>query len=466
MVILWEQITNTGLFSVYTGEITFAAVKNTAAFLALLFFSQILYSQAGKKPRLLAGPVVGAVTKSSAKIWIAYRGKGKNSLILGDTTEKRVYYPTDASYITDGDENVALTMTFTGLKPDRRYNILISIDGWGTHARYSFKTASDVETGDYNFLLGSGALLNTDITRGIFPGLSNWIFYRMKRKRSDFMLWLGNTIYYFYPWQSDNYEAMFKRHLKVRRTYRHFYRDLLANQPNYSVWDDRDFGPANSNRTFELKDTSLQIFKGFWPNPYPDGEQFYGNYYNFRWNDSEFFMLDDRYYRDPPGDSARSFLGETQMVWLKHKLMSSQAAFKWICTGSQILNDNRSDSYAGYPFERNDLFDFIVQNQITGVVFLSGGQHSAEICRRDWKGYPIYEFTSAPLTTLPLPWRMLKAYHNPYRVKGMDFPFRNFGKITVTGEENQRIARLEIIGRAGRTRKQFEIRQTELQAPQ
>lgn len=444
-------------------EITFALVKKPFVILFFLLSIKLLFSQIEKKPRLLAGPVVGAVTKNSAKVWIAYRGKGKNSLILGDTAEKRVYYPTDADYIADGEGNVALTMTFTGLKPDHRYNILISIDRWGTHAKYSFKTPADSAVKDFNFLVGSCALLNTDITRGIFPGVSNWIFYRMKRKRSDFLLWLGNTSYYFYPWQCNSYEAMFKRQLKVRRIYNRFYRDLLANQPNYAIWDDRDFGPGNSNNTFELKDTSLKIFKGFWPNAYPEGEQFKGNYFNFTRHDAEFFMLDDRYFRDPSGDSTASFLGETQMVWLKHKLLSSQAGFKFICTGSQILNDSRSDSYATYSKERDELFDFIASNNIRGVVFLSGGKHSAEICKRDWKGYPIYEFSSAPLTTLPLPWRMIKAYHNPWRIKGTDYPFRNFGRVNIIGPPEDRTIKMEIIGRAGNTRKEFRVCEKELQ---
>ncbi|MBL0310542.1 MAG: alkaline phosphatase family protein [Bacteroidetes bacterium] len=420
-------------------------------------------AQKTKKPRLLAGPVVGAVTKTSAKIWIAYQGEGKNALILGDTAEKRIYYPTKAEYITNSEGVVALTMTFTGLQPDHHYNILISIDGWGAHAKYVFKTPADSIGKDFNFLVGSCVLLNTDVSRGIFPGLSNWIFYRMKKKHSDCVLWLGNTSYYFYPWQHSSYEAMFKRQLKIRKVYNNFYRDLLAGQANYTIWDDRDYGPDNSDNTFALKDTSLKIFKGFWPNEYPEGTQFNGNYYNFRRYDTEFFMLDDRYFRDPPGDSSAAFLGETQMIWLKHKLLSSQATLKWICTGSQVLNDDASDSYARYSKERNDLFDFIVDNNITGVVFLSGGQHSAEICKREWNGYPIYEFTSAPLTTLPLPWRMIKAYHNPWRIKGTDFPFRNFGRISVSGPAEERMIKMEFLGRAGKTRKEFHLSEKELQ---
>ncbi|HWB62408.1 MAG TPA: alkaline phosphatase D family protein [Chitinophagales bacterium] len=415
------------------------------------------------KPRLLAGPVIGAVTKTTAKIWIAYRGQGQNVLILGDTAEKRVYYPTNASYITDAKGDVALTMDFTGLKPGHFYNILLSIQGWGSNAKYSFETQPDTALIDYNFLLGSCALMNTDVTRGVFPGGSNWIFYRMRRKGGDFMVWLGDNIYYIYPRMYRSYEAMFERNLKIRRYYNKFYRDFLGNQPNYAIWDDHDFGPNDSDKRFALKDSSMKIFKGFWPNNYPDQNKFPGNYFSFRYGDAEFFMTDDRYYRDPKGDTAGDFLGETQMLWLKNKLLLSDATFKFICIGSQVLNDNHFDeSYADYPRERNGLFDFIAKNNIKGVIFLTGDKHYSEVCKRNWNGYPLYDFTCSPLTSPPLPRRLFGAYHNQWRIKGTDYPRKNFGKIWVSGPQGNRSLKLEIYGRGGLKKRQLVINQNEL----
>ena len=155
-------------------------------------------------------------------------------------------------------------MDFTGLKPNHKYNIIISIDGWGANAKYAFVTPDDTVVKDFNFLLGSCALMNTDPTRIFFPAGSNWIFYRMKKKKGDFMLWLGDNIYYIYPKQWSTYEGMFKRQLDIRKYYRKFYRDFLAAQPNYAIWDDHDFGPNDSDSTFVLKDSSLKVFKGFW----------------------------------------------------------------------------------------------------------------------------------------------------------------------------------------------------------
>jgi alkaline phosphatase D len=435
--------------------------KTTHIFMLLLL---CIYVTAQEKPKLIAGPFIGNVSKTTAQVWIAYRGKGQNLLILGDTSEKRVYYPTGINYITNKNGDVALTMDFTGLKPDHRYNIIISIDGWGANAKYSFKTPADTSVKDFNFLLGSCALLNTDILRGVFPGGANWIFYRMKKQGGDFMVWLGDNVYYLYKKHWRSYEGMFERQLKIRKYYRKFYRDFLASQPNFSIWDDHDYGPNDSDKRFPLRDTSLLVYKGFWPNNYPEQDKFKGNYFNFRQYDAEFFMTDDRYYRDPQGDTAGSFLGETQLVWLKNKLLISDATFKFVCIGSQVLNDNNfGESYADYPRERNDLLDFIAKNNIKGVIFLTGDKHYSELCKRDWKGYNFYDFTCSPLTSPPLPRRLMGAYHNQWRVKGTDYALRNFGKISVNGPVGNRTLKIQVFGRGGYKKKEIVLNQTDLE---
>ena len=439
---------------------TFVLVKKITALLLFLVATNILLAQT-IKPKLLAGPVVGSVTTTTAKVWIAYRGKGTNMLILGDTAEKKVYYPTNVSYITNSKGDVALTMDFTGLKPDHTYNILVSIDGWGANARSYFKTQVDTSVKDFNFILGSCALQLTGIARTVFPGAADWIYYRMKRKKSDFMVWLGDDVYYFGK-NYKSYDAMFDFNVRLRKGFRK-YRDFLASQPNYAIWDDHDYGSDNSDRNFMLKDSSLKVFKGMWPNTYPTGEQFNGNYFNFRYYDAEFFMTDDRYFRAPDGDSLGDFLGETQMVWLKNKLIMSDASFKFIAIGSQVLNDNNfGESYAEYPRERTELLDFISKNNIKGVIFLTGDKHYSELSKRVWNGYPFYDFTCSPLTTPPLPRRLLGAYHNGNRVKHFDYGKRNFGQIYFTGNKGNRNMKIEIVGRGGHTKREIVLNENDL----
>ncbi len=436
-------------------------MKKATLFILLAVSAVYTFSQTVTRPKLITGPIVGSVTKNSAKVWIAYSGKGQNVLILGDTAEKRVYYPTNLSYITNKKGEVALTMDFTGLKPDHTYNVLVSIDGWGANAKYYFKTQADTVVKDFNFLLGSCALMMPGITRAVFPGGAAWIYTRMKKKQSDFMVWLGDDVYYWKKSYSS-FDGMFNYNIRLRKTFRK-YRDFLSTTPQYAIWDDHDYGPDNSDRRFTLKDSSLKVFKGMWPNTYPEGDQFKGNYFNFRYYDAEFFMCDDRYSRAPDGDSLGDFLGEKQMIWLKNKLQMSDASFKFIAIGSQVINDNHfGESYATYPRERNDLLDFIARNNIKGVIFLTGDKHYSELSKRDWKGYPMYDLTCSPLTTPPLPRRLLGAYHNEYRVKGTDYAKRNFGRISFSGEAGNRNMTIDIFGRSGHKRRTVVLNEKEM----
>jgi alkaline phosphatase D len=285
----------------------------------------------------------------------------------------------------------------------------------------------------------------------------------MRKHPADFMLWLGDNIYYLEPKDYKDQESMFAHNMKVRSSFKQF-KTFLSSTPHYAIWDDHDYGPNDADKTWRLKDTALTIFKSFWPNTYPEQPQFKGNYFSFRYYDAEFFMLDDRYFRDAPGDSSAQFLGETQMVWLKNKLQMSDASFKFIAIGTQVLNDNKfGESYKQYPKERLDLFQFLSSNNIKGVIFLTGDKHYTEICKRNYNGYPIVDFTCSPLTSPVLPRRLLGAYDNPTRVPGMDYSGHNYGRVSLSGPPGDRVCTLEVHGRHGKKRRELVIHQSELQ---
>ncbi len=429
--------------------------------IALLFIVS-LAAQAGKKPKLFAGPMVGSVTKTSAKVWIAYRGTGKNAVVLGDTATKRIYYPTNYHFLAS-DGIVSLTFDFTGLQPGHQYNVLVSIEGWKTQSRATFATQSDTSVKDLSFVLGSCAFMNTGFSRLAFPGNSTNIYNSMRRQPNDFMLWLGDNVYYFSPKHYNSMAGMFMRNINVRKSFKR-YKIFLTAMPQYAIWDDHDFGPNDSDKRWALKDSALAVFKSFWPNTYPEQPQLNGNYFSFRYYDAEFFMMDDRYFRDPPGDSSAAFLGETQLVWLKNKLQLSDATFKFIAIGTQVLNENHfGETYMHYPKEREDLLNFIASNNIKGVIFLTGDKHYSEICRKDHNGYPIIDFTCSPLTSPPLPRRLLGAYENPTRIPGMDYGKKNYGRIQLRGPIGDRECVMQIYSRRGHKKREIALKEKDLQ---
>ena len=435
-------------------------MKKKISALLTLFLTGILFAQNPEKPKLITGPIVGSVTKNSARVWIAYRGDGQNMMWLIDTVDKTIFQPTGSSKINNSKGVTALNMDFTGLQPEHVYKAVF-IKEVGLHPKCVFTTQADSAVKDFDFLVGSCALMNTDFTRFMFPGFSAGIFEVMRRKKSDFMLWLGDNIYYLGK-QYTSYDNMFNRNINVRNLFP-VLQLFLAQQPNYAIWDDHDYGWNDADRTFPLKDTALKVFKGFWPNTYDKRDTLKGTYFTYRYYDVEFFMTDDRFYRDPEGDTAGAYFGAQQLQWLKNKLSSSNATFKFICSGSQVLNDiYYGESYAKYPKERNNLLDYIAQNNIKGVIFLSGDKHFSEMSKRIWKGYPMLDFTSSPLTSPVIKLRT-NGFKNTYSVPGTLLYRKNFGKISISGAADNRVCKMEIFGSGGDKKWEYVVNSNELQ---
>lgn len=415
-------------------------------------------AQNPEKTRLITGPVIGGVTKNSARIWIAYRGNGLNLVSLMDTATEQIYNPTGLHKINDGKGVSALTMEFTGLQPEHTYKPVYALEMINPHPRSVIRTLADSAVKDFDFVLGSCALLNTGFTRIAFPGLSVGIYSTIKREKGEFMLWLGDNVYYFSK-DYRSYQGMFTRNLRIRNEFVSL-QDLLAAQPNYAIWDDHDFGWNDADRTFPLKDTALVVFKGFWPNPYNYDDTVKGTYFSYTYYDTEYFMTDGRYYRDPEGDTAGAFLGKQQLQWLMDGLKNSTAAFKFVCVGSQVLNDcYYGESYAKYSVERNTLLDFIALNKIPGVIFLTGDKHYAEMSVRQWKGYTFYDFTTSPLTSPPVPVKHMSGYHNQFCLPSKGYYKKNYGRISVTGPAGNRVCKIQLKNIVGKTRWQYEINQ-------
>ena len=395
-------------------------------------------------PTIVAGPVIGNVTQHKAKLWIGYKGNVTNILVLQDTIDKTLIVPFQISKLADGRGDTSLTVDFAGLQAGRCYRTICAIKS--KHPITATFTTQDVsEVKDINFLAGSCALLNTGITRAAFPGASIRIFKHMAASHADFMIWLGDNIYYLGN-QYKSYANMYKRNIDIRQKFR-LLNTFLASQPNYTIWDDHDYGWNDADKNFPLKDTALIVYKSFWPNYYVDSQI---TYYTFRQYDAQFFMTDGRWFRDKEGDTTGAFLGPEQLNWLKNQLLQSEATLKFICIVSQVLNDNEhGESYAKFPKERNHLLDFIAEHNIKGAIFLTGDKHYSEMSLRDWHGYPMYDFTCSPMTSPVISRKGMAAYRNTYSIKGSVFYRKNYGRITLTGAVGARICHIELHGKSG-----------------
>ena len=172
-------------------------------------------------------------------------------------------------------------------------------------------------------------------------------------------------------------------------------------------------------------------------------------------------MLDDRYNNSDD----KIVLGNTQLDWLKNELLKSNATFKFIGIGMQALNPiSTLECFYKTEKEYKELIAFIKEHHITGIMFISGDRHHAELMRiKEDNLYPLYDFTTSPLTMYPIKIsKRSSEYINPNKVDGTYFPSYNYGKITVSGTFGNRKCILELKNKKGNLIWKREIQANEL----
>jgi alkaline phosphatase D len=292
------------------------------------------------------------------------------------------------------------------------------------------------------------------------------IFRAIAGLHPDLMLWLGDDVYYR--------EGDLTGEAGMRRRWAHDralpeLQPLLGATQHYAMWDDHDFGANDSDRTFRDRQTSLRVFQDYWLNPTYGTPELPGVYTRFEWSDVEFFLLDDRSFRSPddlpPGPEKRMF-GRAQLQWLEEALVASKATFKIVAGGNQFFNPfTYFEGLSSFPAEQRELLDWLRRAKVSGVVFLSGDRHFTELLVHREPGlYPLYEYTSSPLTSGPA--ATDKETENPTRVPGtLIYGKRNFGTLEVGGKPKERVLTFRAFGVDGTELWKHEIRETELRFP-
>jgi alkaline phosphatase D len=96
-------------------------------------------------------------------------------------------------------------------------------------------------------------------------------------------------------------------------------------------------------------------------------------------------------------------LGDTQLKDLKDWLSKSTARVKFIVSSVPWRDwngGNSQDSWKTYKKERSEIFKYITDNHINGIILLSGDQHWTSIYRLNAgpaSTFSFYEFNATPL---------------------------------------------------------------------
>ncbi len=439
---------------------TFFTLRSSLFVLSFLFLGQVLQAQAAKE-LLLSGPMVGYTEMREALLWIQTNGPAKVQFRYQAQEEGSPTFLTEA-FVTRKEEAFTARFICDLVKPGKKYLYQLLLNDQVIEFPYdlSFKTPPlwqyRTDPPAMKIAMGSCAFINdsTYDRSGRVYGGEYKIFTAIHEQKPDLMLWLGDNNYLrdgdFYTTTGIVHRYTHSRNVPEMQP-------LLASTSHYAIWDDHDYGPNDSDRSYREKHTTLAAFQLFWGNPsYGLGNG--GITSMFEWGDAHFFMLDNRYFRTPNrrNDGPRTLLGEEQLQWFLDALVASNAKFKFVMIGGQVLNT--AELYENHanlaPEERRMIIDYIVSHKIKNVIFLTGDRHHSEMSLLERDGIKIYDFTSSPLTSGT---HDALSEPNLLRVPDSHVAVRNFGLMEITGPRLERKLRFSLRDADGKEVWNYEI---------
>jgi len=392
---------------------------------------------------LQAGPMLGYSEMREVLIWVQTTAEAGVTLAWWDLASPNKVSITE-NYRTGAKEAFTARFVIGGLEPGRKYGYQVRLDGkpvllpqaleFQTQGLWQWRT--DPPT--FSVALGSCSYINdSPYDRPGTPYGSNYrIFESILAKKPDAMLWLGdNTYLREVDWHSRS--GILYRYTHTRSTPE--LQGLLGSVHHYAIWDDHDFGPDNSDRSFFRKEATLEAFQLFWGNPTTGLAGIPGIVTQFQWADIDFFLLDNRFNRAPDDRKSgeRTQYGQAQLEWLVDALVSSRAPFKMVATGGQFLSASPSgeNHIRLYPQERAWLLARLEEEGVRNVIFLSGDRHFTELTELPRAGGgSFFDMTVSPLTsgvnTMP--------ENNILRVPGTLVTQHNFGLLEFSGPRQAR----------------------------
>lgn len=277
---------------------------------------------------------------------------------------------------------------------------------------------------DLCFIFGSCNLHSLGIVSSPDPAYRR-IGQLVEEKKADFMIHCGDQIYYDVPIPAV---------LPTIEGYRSKYLDawgdseptarLLTMLPHYMILDDHEIFDDFSNDK-EITVGSIDYIKAISIKAYREFQhihnpQVYGNdalYYNFSFGRYRFFVMDTRTerYKLPPGNQ---MIGEPQLNRFFEWLESYREDVKFVVSSGPFVGEARSstDKWSSPSFrpQRERIIDFIAENNIPNIVFLTGDRHNAYYATMRITGagqheIVVHELMSSPINQLSK--RSLYHYH-------------------------------------------------------
>jgi len=230
----------------------------------------------------------------------------------------------------------------------------------------------------------------------------------------------------------------------------HDMQELFRTTPCYAVQGERDFGCAGSDGRFVFAPEALLAFQRFWPNADWGTPEDPGCYSATNFGDVDVFLLDTRTYR-----TSKGMLGEPQLNWLRKGLKASKATFKVVASAATLWGDEgqtpEADSWTRYDAEKAAFLQWLIDNNIKGLVAVAGNQSAGQITKLDRTaghgGYPLFSTGVSTLAALQMaaPEPVPNSHRMGAPVKGDTFATLDF-----TGAREHRTMTLRVHDAAGK----------------
>jgi len=411
--------------------------------------------------QIKAGPMLGYNTMREVAVWVQLEDQGYAAIQYWEEGKEEKVMISETFYSENYKANTA-TIALTNLEPGTTYNYKVIVnDAPIVNGKvYSFTTQKlwhwREDPPEFSFLAGSCVYINEPkYDRPGNPyGKDYGIFESMAAEEdARFMIWLGdNTYLREADWNSRS--GIYHRYSHTRAVKE--LQPLLSAMHHYAIWDDHDYGPNDSDRSYSHKEKTREAFEDFWANPNYGVMGLEGITGSFTWNDCDFFLLDNRWYRTPQSSDGH-ILGEQQMTWLIDALRFSKASIKFVCIGGQVLSDMaKYENYAVFEAERSELLQLIDEYDIQNVVFLTGDRHHSEVSKYTTPdGDDIYDITASPITSKP--YDHAKEKNNFRLKKDAIVGENNYAEIQVTGKRTERKLKVIFKNRKGKKIKEYKL---------
>ncbi|MEW5848220.1 MAG: alkaline phosphatase D family protein [Myxococcota bacterium] len=310
-------------------------------------------------------------TPKTLRVWRAGRAAGEVMLAHEETLT-----PNDGGY---------LKTRVDGLAPDTRYFYAFFVGGNGAFtARSEIGQVKTAYPDDWKWPITVAATTCTNQQYAPFKALQ-----LTAREELDALIHLGDMVYADGSATIEEYREHWRTTLADPG-----YRALLPTTGMYITWDDHEFDNNLNPETLSASRMAAAKDAYFESLPNERGED--GRVWtSYRWgHTAELILLDCRTERKPSTlETEQTYLSREQMEWFKQTLKDSPCHFKVVLNSVPMCQMPEpwwalpGDRWQGYTHAREEILQFIEQNGVQNVWFLSGDFHLGFIGRLEREGF-------------------------------------------------------------------------------